>query len=225
MYKSQSLRSKRPMAETAAAESASDPAAPPANYHVANEPLSAGYEERSLTEIPTLPLQSTFLDWSIEYFREPQMKATEAEEPGSEEYNERLWRRSRNEGVLRETQPQKAHAGTHKWNSAIGFINNGSQPTKMTFHQFENHVAVADDGNTIRVWDWATSDARSRFSNGNPEGSKIVGRQVHQRGRPGAVDDGLDGRRDPHLPQLRRRPHGRAGVGVARADPHGAIQL
>ncbi|OIW30816.1 hypothetical protein CONLIGDRAFT_700427 [Coniochaeta ligniaria NRRL 30616] len=174
LQKSQSLRSKRPMAETAAAESASDPAAPPANYHVANEPLSHDYEERSMTEIPTLPLQSTFLEWSIEYFREPQMKAQEAEEPGSEEYNERLWRRSRNEGILRETQPQKLHAATHKWSTPTGFINNGAQPTQMTFHQFEDHVAVADDGNTIRVWDWAIPQLKSRFSNGNPEGSKIA---------------------------------------------------
>ncbi|KAB5547163.1 raptor N-terminal caspase like domain-containing protein [Coniochaeta sp. 2T2.1] len=173
LHKSRSMGSKRPMAESAAAERASDPAAPPASYHVANEPLSHGYEERSMNESPTLPLQSTFLEWSIEYFREPQMKAQEAEEPGSEEYNERLWRRSRNEGVLRETQPQKAHAGTHKWTNAVGFINNGAQPTQMTFHQFENHVAVADDGNTIRVWDWATTQPKSRFSNGNPEGSKI----------------------------------------------------
>jgi regulator-associated protein of mTOR len=175
LQKSQSLRSKRPMAETAAAEKASDPAAPAANYHVANEPLSHGYDERSMSEVPTLPLPSTFLEWSIEYFREPQMKAQEAEEPGSEEYNERLWRRSRNEGVLRETQPQKSHASTHKWTNAVGFINNGSQPTQITFHQFENHVAVADDGNTIRVWDWAKTQPKSRFSNGNPEGSKIGG--------------------------------------------------
>jgi regulator-associated protein of mTOR len=173
LQRSQSQRSRRGPLHDAAAEKLADRAAPSAHYHVANEPLSAGYEERSMTKIPTLPLQSTFLEWSIEYFREPQMKATEAEEPGSEEYNERLWRRSRNEAVLRETQPQKAHAGTHKWTNALGFINNGAQPTRMTFHQFENHVAVADEGNTVRVWDWARQQPKSRFSNGNPEGSKI----------------------------------------------------
>ncbi|KAK4659949.1 Target of rapamycin complex 1 subunit kog1 [Podospora pseudocomata] len=145
----------------------------PANYHIANEPLCAGYRERSLTEVPKLPLESTFLDWSTEYFREPQMKLAEAEEPGSHEYNERLWRRSRNEAVLRETQPQKAQAGTHKWNNQIGIINNGAQPAKMSFHQFEDHVAVADDGNTVTVWDWKNGTRKSHFSNGNPEGSKI----------------------------------------------------
>lgn len=150
-----------------------DQAAPPSNYHVANEPLCAGYRERKPKEIPTLPLVSTFLDWSTEYFREPQMKAPEAEEPGSNEYNERLWRRARNESVLRETQPQKTHARTHKWNSQAGVVPLGSQPSKMTFHQFENHIAVADDGNTVTIWDWKANARKSRFSNGNPEGSKI----------------------------------------------------
>lgn len=150
-----------------------DQAAPSASYHVANEPLCADYEERKPDEVPTLPLESTFLDWSSEYFREPQMKSPEAEEPGSHEYNERLWRRSRNEAVLRETQPQKTHARTHKWNNQIGVISNGCQPAKMTFHQFENHIAVADDGNTVTVWDWKRNSRKSRFSNGNPEGSKI----------------------------------------------------
>ncbi|KAL2019584.1 hypothetical protein VTK56DRAFT_9481 [Thermocarpiscus australiensis] len=150
-----------------------DRASSPASYHVAPEPLCAGYKERKPDEMPSLPLVSTFLDWSTEYFREPQMKVPEAEEPGSHEYNERLWRRSRNEAVLRETQPQKTHARTHRWNNQIGVISNGSQPSKMVFHQFENYVAVADDGNTIAVWDWNANGRKSRFSNGNPEGSRI----------------------------------------------------
>lgn len=146
----------------------------PANYHVAEEPVSVGYEERNMRQTPTLPLPSGFLDWSIEYFWEPQMKANEAEEPGSEEYNARLWRRSRNEGILRETQPQKSHAGSHKWNHQLALINNGAQPAHMTFHQFEDHLAVADDANTIYVWDWKNQKRKTRFSNGNPEGSRVT---------------------------------------------------
>lgn len=145
----------------------------PANYHIAEEPVSVGYVERNMRETPKLPLSSGFLEWSIEYFWEPQMKANEAEEPGSEEYNARLWRRSRNEGILRETQPQKSHAGSHKWNQQLALINNGAQPAKMTFHQFEDHLAVADDANTIYVWDWKSQKRKARFSNGNPEGSRI----------------------------------------------------
>ncbi|KAI0188031.1 WD repeat domain-containing protein mip1 [Xylaria flabelliformis] len=150
-----------------------DLATVPAHYHVAAEPVSGDFQARNLDELPSLPLKSTFLDWSIEYFREPQMKPSEAEEPGSTDYNERLWRRSRNEAILRETQPQKQYAGSHRWNNQLCIMNNGAQPTKMTFHQFEDHLAVADDSNTVYVWDWKKQNRLHRFSNGNPEGSKI----------------------------------------------------
>ncbi|TRX98384.1 hypothetical protein FHL15_000458 [Xylaria flabelliformis] len=150
-----------------------DLATVPAHYHVAAEPVSGDFQARNLDALPSLPLKSTFLDWSIEYFREPQMKPSEAEEPGSTDYNERLWRRSRNEAILRETQPQKQYAGSHRWNNQLCIMNNGAQPTKMTFHQFEDHLAVADDSNTVYVWDWKKQNRLHRFSNGNPEGSKI----------------------------------------------------
>lgn len=145
----------------------------PASYNIAREPVSGEFEERDLTATPTLPLESKFLDWSTEYFREPQMKNSEADEPGSTNYNERLWRRQRNESTLRETQPLKQFAGSHRWNNQLGMLNNGAQPAKMTFHQYEDHLAVSDDGNTVMVWDWKRQGRLSKFSNGNPEGSKI----------------------------------------------------
>ncbi|KFY71281.1 hypothetical protein V499_08521 [Pseudogymnoascus sp. VKM F-103] len=150
-----------------------DTTSTPGTYRAAKEPLSGGYEPRKLTEAPVIPLKSNFLEWSIEYFREPQMKSSEAEEPGSTDYNERLWRRSRNESILRETQPQKEVAESGKWSNPSGFFNNGSQPTKMTMHQFEDHLAVSDDRDTVCIWDWKKQDRLARFSNGNPEGSKI----------------------------------------------------
>ena len=171
--RSASMKLSVPPASVTAPPEQSDEANAPANYHAAKEPVSGGFEERDTTVLPKMPLQSTFLDWSIEYFREPQMKPTEADEPGSTEYNERLWRRSRNEHILRETQPQKQYAGSHKWNNQLMMLNNGVQPSKMTFHQYEDHLAVADDGNTVAIWDWKKHGRLSRFSNGNPEGSKI----------------------------------------------------
>ncbi|KAI2466775.1 raptor N-terminal caspase like domain-containing protein [Annulohypoxylon bovei var. microspora] len=150
-----------------------DQANAPAHYNMADEPVSGKFKQRHLDEAPSLPLPSTFLDWSIEYFREPQMHPSEAEEPGSTEYNERLWRRARNENILRETQPQKQFAGSHRWNNQLCIMNNGAQPAKMTFHQYEDHLAVADDGNTVYIWDWKKQARLNRFSNGNPEGSKI----------------------------------------------------
>ncbi|CCU77530.1 WD repeat-containing protein mip1 [Blumeria hordei DH14] len=145
----------------------------PGSYHTAKEPTSGAFRCRNLTEAPIIPLTSKFLEWSIEYFREPQMKPNEAEEPGSSDYNERLWRRSRNEAILRDTQPQKEIAGSGKWTIPSGFLNNQCQPSKMVFHQFEDHLAVVDDRDTVCVWDWKSHDRLSKFSNGNPEGSKI----------------------------------------------------
>ena len=122
----------------------------------------------------SMPLQSTFFDWSVEYFREPQMKSLDSEEPGSDAYNSRLWRRVRNERVLAATQPLKAIAGRNRWDIDAGFFNNGSQPAKMSFHQYESHLAIADDRDSICIWDWQHRDRLSRFSNGNPSGSRIT---------------------------------------------------
>lgn len=152
-------------------------AATPGTYHAAKEPMSGDFKPRDMSIPPTIPLESKFFEWSIEYFREPQMKPNEAEEPGSTDYNERLWRRARNEAILRDTQPQKEIAGSGKWTVPAGFFNNQCQPSKMTFHQFEDHLAVADDKDTVCVWDWKKQDRLSRFSNGNPEGTKISGMQ------------------------------------------------
>jgi regulator-associated protein of mTOR len=166
---------KRPIgpADRPAPPEQTDVKSTPGTYHVAKEPVSGNYKARSLNEIPVLPLKSVFLEWSIEYFREPQMKPNEAEEPGSTDYNERLWRRARNETILRETQPQKEIAEHGRWNVASGFFNNGSQPKKIIMHQFEDHLAVADNKDTVCIWDWKKTDRLSRFSNGNPEGSSI----------------------------------------------------
>ena len=77
------------------------------------------------------------------------MKPNEPDEPGSDDYNARLWRRVRNEKVLNQTQPLKVMAGTTPWNTSTGFFNNGSQPMKMCFHQFEEQLAIADDRDSI----------------------------------------------------------------------------
>ena len=84
-----------------------------------------------------------------QYFRDPQMKPSEPDEPGSDNYNFRLWRRIRNEKMLSITQPLKTMAGASRWDVANGFFNIGTQPMKMCFHQFEDHIAVADDRDTI----------------------------------------------------------------------------
>lgn len=126
-----------------------DHVAPATAYHQAPTPTSRGFEQRDTSVLPTIPLLSRFLDWSTEYFREPQMKPNEPDEPGSADYNERLWRRGRNEKIITETQPLKPKAGSSRWDNSIALLSNGSQPMRMCFHQFEDHLAVADDRDTI----------------------------------------------------------------------------
>lgn len=77
------------------------------------------------------------------------MKPNEPDEPGSDDYNSRLWRRNRNDRILDKTQPLKGVAGSSPWDVPTGFFNNGSQPTSMCFHQFEDHLAIADDRDSI----------------------------------------------------------------------------
>ncbi|SLM34846.1 torc1 growth control complex subunit kog1 [Lasallia pustulata] len=144
-----------------------------AAYQHAKTPLPRGFVARDKKQKQGIPLRSGFFDWSIEYFREPQMKPNEPDEPGSDDYNMRLWRRVRNEQTLARTQPLKGIAGNSHWDVAAGFFNNGSQPMKICFHQFEEHLVVTDDRDSICIWNWRNGARLNRFSNGNPTGSRI----------------------------------------------------
>ena len=136
-------------------------------------PQPRNFTKRLDRGIITLPLASDFLSYSTEYFLEPQMRSKEAEEPGSDDYNQRLWRRERNDRILGFTQPLKSVAGSSKWDADIAFFNNTSQPSKMSFHQFEDHLVIADDKDGLSIWNWRDQARLSRFTNGNPAGSKI----------------------------------------------------
>jgi regulator-associated protein of mTOR len=147
----------------------------PEKYNVEEEPKSRGFKPRSLSEKPQIPLKSVFFEWSVEYFREPQMKPTEADEPGSTDYNGRLWRRNRNDKIIAETQPLKEVAVSNRWDVPRGYFDNLSQPMKMTFHQFEDHLVVTDNWNTVNVIDYNDTVKRINcFSNGNPLDSRIT---------------------------------------------------
>ena len=113
-------------------------------------PVGSYYRLRSPDEEKSLPLSSTFFDWSADYFREPQMKRNEADEPGSEEYNSRLWRRNRNEKILESTQKLKEQAGSCRWDNQLASFDIRVQPMKMCFHQYDSHLAVTDDRDSVR---------------------------------------------------------------------------
>ena len=105
---------------------------------------------RNTKEIPSLPFRSSFFDWSVEYFREPQMKQNEADEPGSADYNGRLWRRNRNEKILESTQNLKEQAGSNRWDRDSGSFDNGDHPSRMCFHQYDSHLVITDERDTVR---------------------------------------------------------------------------
>jgi regulator-associated protein of mTOR len=148
----------------------------PERYSVEEQPKTRGFLPRSLGVSPQLPLRSRIFDWSVEYFREPQMKPTEADEPGSTDYNGRLWRRNRNDKIIAETQPLKEVAVTNHWNHQHALFDNLSQPMKICFHQFEEHMVVTDNRDTINVIEYSGGPTRriNCFSNGNPTDSRIT---------------------------------------------------
>jgi regulator-associated protein of mTOR len=161
-------------------KSAPAPNVPPKEPEVRSAPLIELKKptSRSFKEGPKefkLPLTSVFFDWSTEYFQRPQMKDAEAEEPGSLEYNKRLWRRTRNEQIINETQPLKEIAGVSHWQNTLAVLDNEAhQPVKLLFHQFEPHLVITDDRDGIFVWDWHQHTRLNSFSNGNKDGTRIT---------------------------------------------------
>ncbi|KAF2861426.1 hypothetical protein K470DRAFT_256819 [Piedraia hortae CBS 480.64] len=133
-------------------------------FHVPRDPDSP------LAELP----KSSFLDWSAGFFREPQLRPSDGNEPGSRNYNERTWRRNRNDGLINSTQPLKKEAGSRRWDVPCGCFGIGAAPMKMLFHQFEDHLVTSDDRDSIAVWDWHRAVQLCRFSNGNPSGSRVT---------------------------------------------------
>lgn len=122
----------------------------------------------------THPLESTFLDYSREYFQEPQMRKQETDEPGSIEYSSRLWRRNRNETVIQETQLQKRLALYGDWSSRLNTLDNKTHPKIIKFAQFEKYLVSADERDDITVFDWEEKSTLAKFSNGNPFGTKVT---------------------------------------------------
>jgi regulatory associated protein of mTOR len=79
------------------------------------------------------------------------MKPNEADEPGSLDYNQRLWRRTRNDKIIIDTQKQKERAVTSRWDHPRGLLNNLCQPTRLMFHQFEPHLVAVDDKDCVSM--------------------------------------------------------------------------
>lgn len=122
----------------------------------------------------TLPLKSRLFSWCSEYYREPQMKPAEAEEPGSIKYNVQTWKRQRNERIVSDSSAQAKQAASVSWDQPVSTMKNGAPPYLMLMHQFEDHLVTASERDVVSVWDWKRARLRSRFHNGNAHGTNIT---------------------------------------------------
>ncbi|WVW84544.1 hypothetical protein I302_106578 [Kwoniella bestiolae CBS 10118] len=120
-----------------------------------------------------LPLRSGFFDWAMEYFREPQMKAPDADEPGSTTYNEQAWKHLRNEQMVEDSRAAEGYAATHVWNVEAGTLHNDSWPLQLAFHSYDPVMAVTDDADNVCIWDWQSKRRLNKFSNQNIPGSSV----------------------------------------------------
>ncbi|PWN27133.1 hypothetical protein BDZ90DRAFT_232692 [Jaminaea rosea] len=137
--------------------------------------------------LDTLPLKSRLFGWCSEYYREPQMKPAESEEPGSVKYNVQTWKRQRNERIVAQSQVQVDAAfssssasstpggkGQAKWTQPVSTLRSGAPPYSMVMHQFEPHLVTASERDVVSVWDWERARLLSRFHNGNARGTNIT---------------------------------------------------
>ncbi|KAL4247407.1 WD repeat RAPTOR family protein [Abortiporus biennis] len=121
-----------------------------------------------------LPLKSRFYDWCSEYFKEPQMRQPEPDEPGSVQYNYQVWRQSRNEQILSETRAQIEAAEGSRWDRPVANLQVSSFPAHIAFHAYDPHLVVTNEHDMISVYDWHLRKRMTQFYNGNPRGSSIT---------------------------------------------------
>ncbi|KAI0066602.1 hypothetical protein BV25DRAFT_1820620 [Artomyces pyxidatus] len=125
-----------------------------------------------------LPLKSRFFDWCCEYFKEPQMRQTEADEPGSLEYNHQAWRQQRNHRVLSETIKQAPVAADRPWDKPVATLHTHGKPLSLAFHAYDPHIVVANETDNVSVWDWSKRQRLCSFHNGNPKRASITSVQI-----------------------------------------------
>lgn len=121
-----------------------------------------------------LPLKSRFYEWCCEYFKEPQMRQPEPDEPGSVDYNHQVWRQQRNENIINETRAQADVADNCRWDRPIATLQTAVFPSQLAFHAYDPHLAVTNESDLIIVYDWLHRKKVSQFFNGNPQGTSIT---------------------------------------------------
>lgn len=149
---------------------ASTPLLPGSSAARGDTPASAALVE-------TLPLQSRLFAWCSEYYTEPQMKAAEADEPGSVQYNRQTWHRQRCERQIAEASEQTPVASARRWSERVGTLHVPSAPALLAFHEYEPYLVLAAERDTLAVYDWEEQTLLSSFANRNPAGTAITSLQ------------------------------------------------
>ncbi|KAF9022601.1 hypothetical protein BDZ89DRAFT_1070539 [Hymenopellis radicata] len=139
-----------------------------------------------------LPLKSSYFDWCTEYFTEPQMRQTEADEPGSVQYNHQVWRQRRNEQVDAEIHSQAEAAPYLPWDRSVATLQATGHPMTMAFHSYDKHLVVANENDVVTVWDWSSKKRLNQFCNGNHRGSSITSLHLINQDVGGIILTGSD---------------------------------
>ncbi|KAG0147202.1 hypothetical protein CROQUDRAFT_43208 [Cronartium quercuum f. sp. fusiforme G11] len=122
-----------------------------------------------------LPLRSNYYDLSAHVFLKPCMAANEGvvgtggggeERPGgSLAQTKALWRKSRNEQIIIESQPLKADAARMPWDRMVNEWKAEATVSEVVMHQFEDQIITSDVEGYLTIYDTETKMRLNRFKN------------------------------------------------------------
>lgn len=122
----------------------------------------------------SLPLHSRLLAWCSEYYTEPQMRAAEADEPGSRQYNRQTWTQQRCARQIAEAAEQADPAHRERWTQRIGTLPTRAPPSLLAFREYDSHLVATSGDDIVSVYDWEQQRLLSSFANSNRAGSRIT---------------------------------------------------
>ena len=91
------------------------------------------------------------------------MKSTEADEPGSFQYNRHMWRRQRCERHIAEAMEQVDDAGDVRWSKRVAVLTMPAPVRMFMFHEYDPHLVGVTEQDTLCVWDWEDHRLLSSF--------------------------------------------------------------
>jgi regulator-associated protein of mTOR len=121
-------------------------------------------------------IKSSFYDWSCQRYSQSTLRIDDEDET-AHAFNERKWRIQRNLEMIKEAEKIKddTQFAVNSLDNEIAILENDNQVvSQLRFHPFENIVVVADERDSIAVWNWESGQPILHFNNQNPPGSRIT---------------------------------------------------